>query len=372
MFKQASPAKSASTTSGKSSAQIGEFQARLQTEGREIINVKFARKIAELDELCMQPEYAASRSNEIRQNTIDDLKKYLDECKRLEKKEAKGKANANPLLALLGGGLSAQAGDDEEEEMYDPEEEESITLPKKLLLDKIALDNSNKVNLKFSLELETPESKKRSAAELEKSESSEPKAKKSKKDKSEDKEEESKPEESKDENKEEKKQEEEEEEDEDLPVIPSNALNRELANMIRSHIDAVVDWCTTIRAWLQSNISRNKNIGGADLKGEIQNEMMAEIQAVEQELLNHKEIMAAYYVARAGILEKYVKCPEFEDYKIFVIDEDEKHWISLRAILIQMRNSLMSLSDAISEQASELFSGESGSKSDSFGFSAMY
>jgi len=358
--------KSISTTSGKSSAQISEFQTRLITEGQEIINVRFARKIAELDELIMKPEYAASRKTEVRQITEDTLKNYFDETKRIEKKQAAG-ARVNPLLALLGGAGGLSAGpDDEEEEEYEPEEEDSVQLPKKLLLDKIALDNSNKVNLKFSLELETPqtsEAKKRSAEEGEKSE---PKAKKQKQEKKEEAKE-------KEETKaDEKKQEEKEDEEEELPIISSNKLNNELANMLRGQIDEVVDWCTTIRAWLQSNISRNKNIGGADLKGEIQNEMMAEIQTVEQELLNHKEVIAAYYVARAGILEKYTKAPEFEDYKIFVVDEDEKQWIALRAILIQMRNSIMTLYDAILKDSDELFSGDSGSKNDSFGFSNMY
>jgi len=357
--------KSVSATSGKSSAQISEFQARLTTEGQEIINVKFARKIAELDELIMKPDYAAIRSAEVRQNTENCLKNYFEEIKRIEKKQAKN-AKTNPLMALFsGGGLSAGA-DDEEEEEFDPEEEESVQLPKKLLLDKIALDNSNKVNLKFSLELEAPESKKRSTPEDEE-EKSEPKAKKQKK-------EESKKTEGKsdDKNEEKKAEEEKEEEEDEPPVISSNKLNRDLANMLRGQIDEVVDWCTTIRAWLQSNISRNKNIGGADLKGEIQNEMMAEIQTVETELLNHKEVMAAYYVARAGILEKYTKAPEFEDYKIFVIDEDEKHWVGLRAILIQMRNSIMTLYDAILKDSDDLFSGDSSSKNDSFGFSSMY
>jgi len=357
--------KSVSATSGKSSAQISEFQTRLTTEGQEIINVKFARKIAELDELIMKPEYAAVRSKEVRQNTEDCLKNYFDELKRIEKKQSKN-AKVNPLMALFGGGGLSAGADDEEEEEFDPEEEESVQLPKKLLLDKIALDQSNKVNLKFSLELEAPESKKRSTPEDEE-EKSEPKAKKQKK------EETKKTEEKSEDKTEEKKAEEEKEEEEDEPpVISSNKLNRDLANMLRGQIDEVVDWCTTIRAWLQSNISRNKNIGGADLKGEIQNEMMVEIQTVETELLNHKEIMAAYYVARAGILEKYTKSPEFEDYKIFVVDEDEKHWVGLRAILIQMRNSIMTLYDAILKDSDDLFSGDSGSKNDSFGFSNMY
>jgi len=355
-----------SAISGKSPKELGDFQARLAQEGAEIIEAKLALKIQELDGLCMKPEYAQKRAQEIRQDTIDALQHYMDECKRIEKKESSKKGGMNPLAMLLGGGLSMGGPEAEEgdEESSLCGEEESVQLPKKLLLDKIALDNSNKVSLKLSLELDVPESKK-----AEDDSASEPQAKKRK---TEDAESEEKSEKKDSKQGEEDKKEEEEEEDEEPPVISSNIKNRDFATMLRGHIDEIVDWCTTLRAWLQSNISRNKNIGGADLKGEIQNEMLAEIQAVEQELLNHKEVMAAYYVARAGIMEKYVKSPEFEDYKVFVVDEDEKHWVSLRAILIQMRNQTMSLYDAIIKESDELFSSGTSDKNDSFGFGSMY
>jgi len=364
----------AKASSSAISRGLGDFQARLAEEGQEILDSKLARKISELDELCVKPEYAASRAKEIRKNTVDSLQAYFDECKRIEKKAEKNQAGGNPLMALFGGGgLSAAKNDDEEEEEID-EEDVPIALPQKLLLDKIALDNSNKVSLKLSLELDVPESKKRASPEEDSSDATnEPESKKAKTEKSESTEK-SDEAETKDKEGEEKSEEkeEEEEEDEEPPIIQSNVENRAFANMLRTHIDEIVDWCTTIRAWLQSNISRNKNIGGADLKGEIQNEMMVEIQTVETELLNHKEIMAAYYVARAGILEKYVKSPEFEDYKVFVLDEDEKHWISLRAILIQMRNQTMTLYDAIQKESDELFSSGSGGKNESFAYGAMY
>jgi len=376
------------------------YQARVAQEGEQIINEKLREKITELDELCMSGKFSVARLSEIRDYTKNQLQTYLDEVKRLEKKAAAKSGGGNPLLQLLAGGMGGAGTEAEEgEEMYEPEEgeEESaeLALPRKLLLSKMAMDENNKINLKLSLELETPETKKKEAAEekssskkskreAEKQEDEEPEPKKSKrttrqtsaKKKKKDKEEEVKeidePCESSMSISEGKKQEnEDDEEDEPEPVLQSHPEIYKLSTGLRRHSDELLDWITTIRQWIQSNMTRNNNIGGADLRAECQGRMLEELGVAEQEFASYKEIMAAYYVARATVLEKYVKCPEFEDYKNFLIDEDEKQFVTLRTIVTGMRNTTVNLFDGITKDQATLFE-QSDSKQDNYAAFSMY
>merc|ERR1712188_230386 len=352
------------------------YQTRVADEGTQIINEKLREKITELDELCMSGSFNISRLDEIREYTSTSVTAYLAECKRLQKKAEKAQGGGNPLLQLLAGGMGGGAQPEEGEEMYEPEDEEEaaeIALPKQLLLSKMALDENNKINFKLSLELDLPEKKKEEKKSAEKREieekqdEEEPQAKKKKV------EEPSESSMSVTEASSSKKKEEEEEEEEDVePVLQSHPEIFKLSTQLRRHIDVILDWVTTIRQWIQSNMTRNKNIGGADINNEIRQQMLEELGVAEQEFTAHKEMMAAYYIARASILEKYVKCPEFEDYLNFLVDEDEKQFILLRTIVIAMRNNTVNLFDNLTKDQETLFTAAGSSKQSDYAAFSMY
>jgi len=401
------------------------YQVRVAEEGEQIINVKLREKITELDELCMSGKFNISRLAEIREYTNTSVQGYLDEVKRLAKKEAEKQGGGNPLLQLLAGGMGggADAGveGEEGEEMYNPEDDleaEEIAMPKKLLLSRMGLDEDNKINLKLSLELETPEikkkksqekieekseSKKRDLENEEEAETEEPESKKAKrstrsskrgkkgkKSSSPEEEEadEAKPEEKeaekqessmsvtegeKSESKKSKKSEDDEEEEEDAePILPSHPEIYQLSTGLRRHIDVILDWITTIQQWIQSGMTKNKNIGGADIQTEIQNSMLEELAVAEQQLAAHKEIMAAYYISRAAVLEKYVQNPQFEDYRNFLVDEDEKQFVQLRSIVISMRNTTVNLFDGLTKESDTIFNQGGNSKQDNYAAFSMY
>lgn len=395
------------------------YQTRVAAEGTQIVNEKLREKITELDELCMSGSFNISRLDEIREYTSTSVTAYLAECKRLQKKAEKNQGGGNPFLQLLAGGMGGGGGAgaeaEEGEEMYEPEEEEEstdIALPQKLLLSKMSMDENNKINFKLSLELETPETKKKEQEKKkreaekreieEKQTEEEPEAKKPKrntrsarKNKKQQKEEEEQEEEEKlaeeeaEKAKKKKveepsessmsvteasstKKEEDEEEEEVEPVLQSHPEIFKLSTQLRRHIDVILDWVTTIRQWIQSNMSRNKNIGGADINNEIRQQMLEELGGAEQEFHAHKEMMAAYYIARASILEKYVKCPEFEDYLNFLVDEDEKQFILLRTIVIAMRNNTVNLFDNLTKDQDTLFTAAGSSKQNDYAAFSMY
>jgi len=364
---------SSKNTTPQSPGTIQDVQNRLAQDGGDIINNKLQAKIEHLDQLCMSERYSIGRIKEVRDHTTKAIQNYLDETKRQEKKAEKKAQGGNPLLQLLAGGLSAEQHDeaDDIDEADLEDEQAEYAMPKKLLLSRMGLDESNKINLKLSLELETPETKKR---EAEKKEEDEPETKKAKKSASSTskKEKEVEKEAEKTEEKNEKEEDKEEDEEDEPPVLHSHPIITAMNTELRGEIDEITEWCATIRAWLQSNISRNKNIGGADLKGDIQMETLAEIMAVEQEFQAHKEQMGAYYVARAGVLEKYTKSPEFEDYRNFIVDEDEKQFVALRSLVSNLRNQTCNLHDVITKDVDQLFNAGSSAKNDAFSGFSMY
>jgi hypothetical protein len=408
------------------------YQTRVAEEGALIINEKLRTKITELDELCLSGKYNISRLSEIREYTTTAVQQYLDDVKRLEKAEAKkgGGGGGNPLLQMLMGGAAPQGESEQGEEMYNPEEDqenEEIAMPRRLLLSRMGLDEDNKINLKLSLELELPESAKEAQkakkAELaEQAEKAEIEAEKTKKREAEEKEaEEPEPKKAKRTTRHSKKgkknskkaeeeeeieefeafeaidkadnkessmsvteneksvsktkkneEEEEEEEDEEFPVLRSHPEIYKLSTELRRHIDVILDWISTVVQWIQSGMTRNKNIGGAYIKTEIQTAMLEELGGAMQEFTSYKEIMGAYYISRAAVLEKYVKSPEFEDYKNFLIDEDEKQFIQIRTIAIGMRNTTVNLFDGLTKQSETIFNFDNNDKQDNYAAFSMY
>jgi hypothetical protein len=331
---------------------------------------------------------------------------------------------------MLMGGAAPQGESEQGEEMYNPEEDqenEEIAMPRRLLLSRMGLDEDNKINLKLSLELELPESvkeaQKAKRAELaEQAEKAEIEAEKTQKREAEEKEaEEPEPKKAKRTTRHSKKgkknskkaeeeeeieefegfeaidkadnkessmsvteneksvsktkkneEEEEEEEDEEFPVLRSHPEIYKLSTELRRHIDVILDWISTVVQWIQSGMTRNKNIGGADIKTEIQTAMLEELGGAMQEFTSYKEIMGAYYISRAAVLEKYVKSPEFEDYKNFLIDEDEKQFIQIRTIAIGMRNTTVNLFDGLTKQSETIFNFDNNDKQDNYAAFSMY
>jgi len=345
-----------------SAEKVQRFQDRLAKQCEEILSDKLEKKIAELDELCCREElWSMTRIAEIRSETESMLTKYLEDIKDMSEDEG----SSNPLLQLLTGGASASKEED-------PEQEVASRKPSKMLLSKIKLSEDNKVNLKLSIELDGLKEKIKESLSKESLVSLNeegPPAKKSKTDlkNSEEEKEAEEAEASAIDAEAEAEAEADEAASKKEPVLKSHPLIVELIQTIKPHIDQIVSWCVTLRVYLLNSMQRNKNLGGADLNAECQAVIIEEIKGLEDEFSAYKEALSAYYLTKATILEKYVKSPEMEDLKNFILDEDEKMFVNCRTIIMALRNQTLSLFDAIQKDSDRLFSNESTSASASFG-----
>ena len=394
--------KSTSFSKDQTPNKVSSFQARLADEGEQILSSKLGAKIDELDELCTNQElWGLSRIEEIRQETEDNLEKYLAECEALEEDGAGGAGN--PLMQLLMGGAApaeekkgavlSENPDDEEDSFGSASKSKSASKlakslsaesiskaqtarnPTKLLLDSIALSENNKINLKLSLELENKDDQ--------------PPAKKSKKENQNDnnskkiettivtrqnskkatEEEKEQTNEAKQSESDEAKEEEEELDNEEKeekpknPILSAHSKIVELISILKPQLLTIIDWCVVLRAWLLATMPRNKNLGGADLAAECRAVIIEEVKGVEDEFSAYKEQLSAYFLTRATIMEKYVKAPEFEDLKNFIVEQDEATFLSCRSIMMALRNQTMNLYDAIEKDSERLFGQEEDSRS---------
>jgi len=342
--------------------KVTNFQNRLASESETILNEKLSKKIGDLDEICCQEDlWSIKRIPEIRAITKAALEGYFEACEAQQEGGEEGGQNSF-LQMLMGGGASASAEKEEEGA-------EVAGSPSKMLLNQIKLTEDNKISFKISLELDNKNknAKDKASEKAEKEEANEPKseakqteaeaeeppAKKAKSSSS-----------MKDDESEEKsenvekgeKSEKEEKQKEEPPTLASHPAILELATIIRPQIDEIVDWCVTLRAWLLTTLQRNKNMGGADLNAEAKAVIIEEIKGIEDEFTAYKEQISGYFLTKATILEKYVKAPELEDLKNFILDEDEKMFVQCRNIVMALRNQTMSLYDAIEKDSDRLFS----------------
>lgn len=368
-------------TSTTSANRVSMFQQKLASEGELIVNEKLEKKIADLDRLCEHESLMLEKIKVLKKYTLDSLEAFVEEQEReAEKAEKQG----NPLMQLLTGGLGAEPqGPIDDEEYFsaddnagDARKSESKTQPK-LLLDTIKLSEKNKINLRLCLELDTPDSKQTDhkvkeidIKTLEKNmdDIPNPSAAPYKKTKRASKKIEPESEEEPIEEPEIKKakiepkvvvseifQKDSKKEKKEKLIIKSNKHNIQVIELIKPHMDEIVDMCMTLRAWLESFIQKNKNIGGADFQAELQQETIGIIKAVEDEALTMKELFAAYYIARAGVIEKFIKETYIEDYKNFIVDEDEKMFITIRQCVLSLRNATCSMHTDIKRDYTKLF-----------------
>jgi len=275
------------------------FQQKLATEGELIVNEKLESKIADLDRLCEHDLLKLEKIQILKKYTLDSLESFVEEQ---EKEAEKAEKQSNPLMQLLTGGLGAEpSGPIEDEEYFSADENagdaknsESNTQPK-LLLDTIKLSEKNKINLRLCLELDTPGPKqtddkireidiktleknmddipnpsgashkktKRASKKIEPESDEELEEPEIKKAKTEPKVVVSEIFQKDSEKKKEKKQ---------KSMIKSNKHNIQVIELLKPHMDEIVDMCMTLRAWLESFIQKNKNIGGADFQAELQQE----------------------------------------------------------------------------------------------------
>ncbi|CAH8461231.1 unnamed protein product [Dicrocoelium dendriticum] len=123
-----------------------------------------------------------------------------------------------------------------------------------------------------------------------------------------------------------------------------------------SHIKAMVEKtkpCLTrlmmeaqiVRLWVQYNIPRIED--GNNFGVGIQEEVLSEASSIERDACTFLDQITRYYASRGKLVGKVANFPLITDYRECIRDMDEKQAITMRYIIMEIRNHYATLHDII-------------------------
>ncbi|CAF3978033.1 unnamed protein product [Rotaria sp. Silwood1] len=79
----------------------------------------------------------------------------------------------------------------------------------------------------------------------------------------------------------------------------------------------------------------------------IQEDSLAEIRTLETDVTQYLDLTYKYLVSRGELVKKVAKYPHVDDYRRSVQSLDEKQFVSMRFIALELRNHYTSVHDLL-------------------------
>lgn len=128
-------------------------------------------------------------------------------------------------------------------------------------------------------------------------------------------------------------------------MVTCNEKLKKIVKLLKPQIRTLIEKCNTVRMWVTLLIPKIED--GNNFGVSIQEETLSELRQVESETASYLDQVSKYFLTRAQIIAKAAKYPHVEDYRQFVIELDEKEFLSLRLIACELRNHYSTLHDMI-------------------------
>ncbi|XP_039695788.1 proteasome activator complex subunit 3-like [Pteropus medius] len=129
------------------------------------------------------------------------------------------------------------------------------------------------------------------------------------------------------------------------PLLRSNQHLVELIERVKPEIELLREKCSTLRMWVQLLIPKVED--GNNFGVSIQEDTVDRLWTVESTAASYLRRFSTYYNTRAKLVSKIVKYPQVEDYRRTVAEVDENEYLSVRQILLHVRNQYATLHDVI-------------------------
>ncbi|KER30286.1 hypothetical protein T265_03237 [Opisthorchis viverrini] len=100
-----------------------------------------------------------------------------------------------------------------------------------------------------------------------------------------------------------------------------------------------------VRLWVQYNIPRIED--GNNFGVGIQEEVLSEASSIERDACTFLDQITRYFASRGKLIGKVAKFPHIDDYRECIRDMDEKQAITMRYIIMEIRNHYATLHDII-------------------------
>ena len=128
-------------------------------------------------------------------------------------------------------------------------------------------------------------------------------------------------------------------------LLRSNQHLVELIEHVKPEIELLREKCNTVRMWVQLLIPKVED--GNNFGVSIQEDTVDQLWTVESTAASYLRRFSTYYNTRAKLVSKIVKYPQVEDYRRTVAEVDENEYLSVRQILLHLRNQYATLHDVI-------------------------
>lgn len=126
-------------------------------------------------------------------------------------------------------------------------------------------------------------------------------------------------------------------------LLRSNQHLVELIERVKPEIELLREKCNTVRMWVQLLIPKVED--GNNFGVSIQEDTVDQLWTVESTAASYLRRFSTYYNTRAKLVSKIVKYPQVEDYRRTVAEVDENEYLSVRHILLHVRNQYATLHD---------------------------
>ncbi|KAL7300739.1 hypothetical protein TKK_0006716 [Trichogramma kaykai] len=127
--------------------------------------------------------------------------------------------------------------------------------------------------------------------------------------------------------------------------IPCNKNLSDLIGIVKPYIRQLLEDSNLLKMWISFMIPKIED--GNNFGVSIQEDTLAEVQAVESEAAAFFDQISRYFISRAKVVSKVAKYPHIEDYRRAVQELDEKEYISLWLVMCEIRNRYCSLHDLV-------------------------
>ncbi|KAJ1366566.1 hypothetical protein KIN20_038439 [Parelaphostrongylus tenuis] len=134
--------------------------------------------------------------------------------------------------------------------------------------------------------------------------------------------------------------------------VPCNSQLADLMDQIRPLLRDAVEDVNKVKMWITLLIPRIED--GNNFGVSIQEETLGEVRNVESEAASFLDQMSRYFTSRAKLLTKVAKYPHVDDYRRAILDMDEKQFINVRLVVLEMRNHFSTLYDLITKNIEKI------------------
>ncbi|CAL8083266.1 unnamed protein product [Calicophoron daubneyi] len=128
-------------------------------------------------------------------------------------------------------------------------------------------------------------------------------------------------------------------------TVPYNRQIKAMIEKTKPCLTQLMMEAQIVRLWVQYNIPKIED--GNNFGVGIQEEVLTEASSIERDACTFLDQITRYYASRGKLVGKVAKFPHIDDYRECIRDMDEKQAITMRYIIMEIRNHYATLHDII-------------------------